>query len=67
MDLSYDFMRIKYLTQQTIEIDILQSNYGLPLKNVILNGILCAILFYNAVVSYSPDNPVIGGTLGPET
>ena len=40
------------------ENSILQSNYGLRLKKIILNGILYAILSYNAVVSYSPDNPV---------
>ena len=51
-------LKKKIITQQTIGAPILQSNYGLRLKNVILNGILCAILFYNAVKSYSPDNPV---------
>ena len=64
MNLFYDLMRIKYLTQQIIGIDILQSNYDLCLKNVILNGILYALLFYNAVVSYSSDNPVGRSRMG---
>ena len=57
--LPWGLVQLSTITQQAAGIPILQSNYGLRLKTVILNGILYAKGPYNDVVFYMTINPVV--------
>ena len=46
------------MTKRVIRLDILQPNYNLRLKNMVLNSILYAIVLYNDIVLYISINPV---------
>ena len=47
------------MTKRVIRLDILQPNYNLRLKNMVLNSILYAIVLYNDIVLYISINPVL--------